>query len=545
MMAVEVRITGVPVRPEKDSGIRYLNSHVAIRHTKQVMPVFGTPTRVKVTIIVIAVLVLGVLAASDMVARSSALDLPAKWIDGAAQGRFALKEGVNRFEFQVKNATGQNVGVPLSIEVTKHGARTEVKDNLFEHVLSGAPEEIKDPRVLTVGELDELLHGFTSSESRPVLARAEALRHAVFQQFPDKNCSFLAWAFAQAGRDLNLETRVVYLSANRTNQYDSHTVAEVFVPELNKWVIMDPTFDAYYTVDGVKASAYEVFRAVSQDRSDHVTIVQQAGFPASRNASSYYVNPIQLFQHMRIHIGRVILAPASDMTDAELANPYVITSSQPDDFFRFHAAPKSEPLPFLLKYHVGANYLTYQLIGNEHAGSISIRSTSPPHWLPGLDEDDDDVVEEANLVPNALMTADKDGDGVADGWSPYKSGKFELIPGSLSDGKAQHVTVSDSRGGGIRIDVPVERGEHYLATVYVRPLVGVPTVSFQGALNPPSYIPVNQLVWTKVAPPVFTATSDRLTVYVYQDSPVEFVVEKVSVKKVKPLNPSQVTVTSR
>lgn len=41
----------------------------------------------------------------------------------------------------------------------------------------------------------------------------------------------------------------------------AHNVVEVWIPELNKWVVFDPTFDAVALVNGNPASALEVYRA--------------------------------------------------------------------------------------------------------------------------------------------------------------------------------------------------------------------------------------------------------------------------------------------
>lgn len=54
---------------------------------------------------------------------------------------------------------------------------------------------------------------------------------------------------------------------------NGHNVSEVWVKELNKWVLMDPTYNAYFTIDGLPASALELHKVLAK-RTPKVKVIQ-------------------------------------------------------------------------------------------------------------------------------------------------------------------------------------------------------------------------------------------------------------------------------
>ena len=53
---------------------------------------------------------------------------------------------------------------------------------------------------------------------------------------------------------------------------DSHVVTEVWSAHLGKWVVLDPDYDAYFSVAGVPQNALELHRAWAAGRIDDVTV---------------------------------------------------------------------------------------------------------------------------------------------------------------------------------------------------------------------------------------------------------------------------------
>lgn len=60
-------------------------------------------------------------------------------------------------------------------------------------------------------------------------------------------------------RAAGYKSRILLLQSNLLFQYGYlHTNVEVFIPEYNKWVVIDPSFGCYFTFDGVPMSSIEI-----------------------------------------------------------------------------------------------------------------------------------------------------------------------------------------------------------------------------------------------------------------------------------------------
>lgn len=68
-------------------------------------------------------------------------------------------------------------------------------------------------------------------------------------------CGTAAQLFIQAYTSIGGSARRVQL---RFTPGDQHSVAEAWIRELNKWVVFDPDYDIYYTVDNVPQNALEL-----------------------------------------------------------------------------------------------------------------------------------------------------------------------------------------------------------------------------------------------------------------------------------------------
>ncbi len=148
----------------------------------------------------------------------------------------------------------------------------------------------------------ELLH------AQPSLAKAVALRRWVRKQQPDgaswvahpltwsnrvqhdtENpmvillqqrqgswaiCKRFAHLLAGAAESAGMRARVIVVSSTLYKSAPaSHTMAEIWIPELCRWVLMDAMLDLMFTVDQRPASALDVYQAVHARRLSHIETV--------------------------------------------------------------------------------------------------------------------------------------------------------------------------------------------------------------------------------------------------------------------------------
>jgi hypothetical protein len=94
-------------------------------------------------------------------------------------------------------------------------------------------DDSEDPKRL----LEELHHGFRSA------------------------CRRLSYILVGSLLSVGLEARVVYVGENFKDSGLNHTMVEVWIDGLKKWVLIDATFDTLILIDGVPASLVEVYFA--------------------------------------------------------------------------------------------------------------------------------------------------------------------------------------------------------------------------------------------------------------------------------------------
>ncbi|HEC23465.1 MAG TPA: transglutaminase domain-containing protein [Chloroflexi bacterium] len=123
-------------------------------------------------------------------------------------------------------------------------------------------------------------------------------------------CGNFATLFAAASGSVGLTAiRTWYLEGADGAGGQGHVANEVWVPELNKWVMFDPMNNAYVLIDGEPASLLEVRRAVLNGERDRL---EPVGGP---NA---HTPPEELFPLYESSMAIVALAPS----DTPLINAY-------------------------------------------------------------------------------------------------------------------------------------------------------------------------------------------------------------------------------
>ena len=120
------------------------------------------------------------------------------------------------------------------------------------------------------------------------------LLHRQRQGIPG-TCRRFAYVFAGALEAAGLHSRVVNASAGLVDASDNHTLVEVWIDELDHWVLMDSMFNATVLVDGRPASLLQVYDVagvapgrISMERNGSTT------YPTPKVDSSY----ARLFKHL-------------------------------------------------------------------------------------------------------------------------------------------------------------------------------------------------------------------------------------------------------
>ncbi|EGT3616761.1 transglutaminase domain-containing protein [Clostridium perfringens] len=69
-----------------------------------------------------------------------------------------------------------------------------------------------------------------------------------FKQGADRgiNCRALSITLVDCLLSIGLKARVIYLMPCSPYDWDNHVVCEVYVPELSKWIMLDPTYSTYF-----------------------------------------------------------------------------------------------------------------------------------------------------------------------------------------------------------------------------------------------------------------------------------------------------------
>ena len=110
------------------------------------------------------------------------------------------------------------------------------------------------------------------------------------------SCRRFAYLLTGALLSVGLDARIAVASADLDGRIaPHHCMVEVWIEDLGKWVLLDPTFDAALCVDGQPASLLEVYLALQKNEVDRVGILQN-GTTASQPARAEYYR--QAFKHI-------------------------------------------------------------------------------------------------------------------------------------------------------------------------------------------------------------------------------------------------------
>lgn len=112
-------------------------------------------------------------------------------------------------------------------------------------------------------------------------------------------CGELAKLMIGACQSLDLPARYVHLMRSPDDKWDTHVTVEVWVN--HKWIVMDPTFNSYFTIRGSPASALEINQLLLKysklKTSTALLKSVRDGATTEPTLSSYYINPIRIYRY--------------------------------------------------------------------------------------------------------------------------------------------------------------------------------------------------------------------------------------------------------
>ena len=157
-------------------------------------------------------------------------------------------------------------------------------------------------------------------------ASPSVYRHAAYVQLAGTgaDCSAYAVRAYELMRAHGVPVRFVIAAAD-ANLYDTHAFVEAQQPN-GRWVVEDPTFDGWWSIDGNAASAADLQSALASGR---LSAVRWHG-PAAP-ITSYYVDPLLLFRTVEYGVVEGQGAPTIvDSRTVKMPSMYYATSAARD-----------------------------------------------------------------------------------------------------------------------------------------------------------------------------------------------------------------------
>ena len=135
-------------------------------------------------------------------------------------------------------------------------------------------------------------------------------------------CHIAAMVFTQAAISMGYQARLLSLSLDKGDP--GHAVAEVWVDDLNKWVVFDTDFNLYY-VDkfGLPLNALELHQAFVRGKSSDLTVIKGAYRPESFDIEKADTQPLLLPFYRYFYL---------DMRNDWLSNAYFPGHPKRSDF---------------------------------------------------------------------------------------------------------------------------------------------------------------------------------------------------------------------
>lgn len=251
------------------------------------------------------------------------------------------------------------------------------------------------------------------------------------------NCLSYATVFCDAAILAGLTVRRVDMAVRYGSPLEGHSLVEVWSPELAKWIVVDPFFQALWTVDGAPACALELHRAAVEGRSRAIdfrsTGASGASLPGSRINPRLYPRCIFIRTVSGAWLTRTDGAPAPVVDTNILQCDDDATFTDPPgvaDTFAVRRDSLHGRIAFQAvdgRLVVGIAGKTFES-GRFEARVSAGRSVELFDAIAAYDPGDPDIATGPELIPETRMT-DDDGDRKPDGWVVERAPSgFEIQP---------------------------------------------------------------------------------------------------------------------
>jgi hypothetical protein len=197
------------------------------------------------------------------------------------------------------------VAIPSELVLLNTLARAQARSPLD----ASLPAELQSERPAVEAILDS-----SRSPWQKAIGVMKIVKAATPPIYSGVTCDVYADWYVTLVNGRGLRARPVTGTLHLLNEYDTHTTVEVWLPQARRWVIVDPTFGGYFTVDGKPVGAHELQRLVLVGETDRVRWVS-SHVKSSAMLSAYYADPVLMFRH--VHVWRQNASGRTVMTESE------------------------------------------------------------------------------------------------------------------------------------------------------------------------------------------------------------------------------------
>lgn len=312
--------------------------------------------------------------------------------------------------------------------------------------------------------------GLAATQDDEKLSDIKTTMLNIYKNLTNESCGNISKMLIASLEEKGYKTRFIQWFTDTAQGYTTHTGVEVYYND--KWIYMDPTFNGYYTRDGNILSAYEIREAVKNNYTNIITWNQNGLVKVGYDITKYYINPLYLTKGLMYRIAE-------------------------NDIYRYYVVI-DEWTPSISQ--IEGIFVQYPAITPiTHPNMIK----NVPSW--GIDKglSDQQIIQ----------------------WGNYKQIYVENISGSWK---------IETDSGGLVAKYVIGQSGYYTIEFPIEVLDGKVTVSLQN--NNGKYY---TFVTTNdddnfFKSKVFSLPAGEIMIYVYQDTPVKFIInpEKSYVRKV-------------
>ncbi len=444
---------------------------------------------------------------------------------------------------QLEAQNGEPVGLPLKVRTRVFGERWRtVDDNLFEHRLSLAlPETCSESSralansLFTSRQLAELENPKVSVWKKTALVGTNLRAHSK---------SHICSEFSNEAREIlpcfGISARSVAVWLNRANNFDSHSLIEVYEPTVHRWLLLDPTFGAYYTVNGVKAGAIDVGRGVRAGQFSRIKVVQFPDSPMEFDPKNYYIWPPLLFREIRISQGSLELHPRGFSTEAREGGASEISVNAEQVSTRAPTNGNSKVAGATITFFGDGPQLEFHVLGKHELKILAKTSNATIRDLEGPDEQSLDGLQLSikDRPVDGLSARGRSACRVVEGETTGIEGpgfrNSTSLTASHHDSAVRPTVARDVPF--VQCHFPVVDRKLYSAAIFARASGGT-LANIQLTKGYPAHLPNNFSVdpgnWRKISTPFFFAQGPQVDLTFSCDSGCQLGIDQIEFLSVK------------